>query len=72
MNVRDAARFERELRANPPLADLILELPEQFPTPLEPEQVTIRTDAASADLAIARALALGLAGCNVNVTLEAE
>jgi hypothetical protein len=67
------ARFERELRADLALADLVLARPDVFPAvPPEPEQVVIRTDAASVDAAIMRGLVLALDGTEVNLKLEEE
>lgn len=57
----ELARFERELQADPALVDATLAQPDVFlPVPAQLEPVIIRTDAASVDLALARAFALAV------------
>ncbi len=59
--------FERELVRNPELVERTLEtLP---PAPAAPERVLIKADTASVDAAMARALALAVAGVEARIEL---
>ena len=59
-------RFERELAVDPELAEHILR---ELPGLEEPERVVILCDRASADVAIARALALAVQGVEARIQL---
>lgn len=64
------ARFEHELLDNPALVDSILQRPDIFPAPpAEPEPVLIRSDEASAVMAIARAARLAVDGVKLRMKL---
>jgi hypothetical protein len=60
-------RFERELSQDPALVERVLQT--LSPVPAERERVTVRTDRASVDAAITRALALAVMGIEARIEL---
>lgn len=59
-------RFDGALGNDPRLVERIMD---EFPAVEEPERVIVRTDAASADTAIARALELAVEGIETRLEL---